>query len=166
MFLGDRLEKGTSLAALKEDTSTLTKDSSYKIAAVASSRKLRAGSMVASDSTPSHLSACSASFAFCTSSSFSPLILVSSLGCWRSERDSRLFRQGLPALKSRELAWHRVWKTRLSSSSEESEQLPAAVTSARLYNFLRRRRKRRRRGKRRRRPGTSSSVQPRAAAGV
>ena len=150
----------------------MSKDSSYNVAAVASSRRSRAGSMVASDSTPSHLSACSASFAFCTSSSFSPLILVSSLGCWRSERDSRLFRQGLPALKSRELAWHRVWKTRLSSSSEESEQLPAqlarpaAVTSARLYNFLRRRRKRRRRGKRRRRPGTSSSVQPRAAAGV
>ena len=151
----------------------MTKDPSHKISDVTSSRKLRAGSMVPSDSTPSHLSACSASFAFCTSSSFSPLILVSSLGCWRSERDSRLFRQGLLAgLKSRELARHRVWKTRLSSSSEESEQLPAqlarpaAVTSARLYNFLRRRRKRRRRGKRRRRPGTSSSVQPRAAAGV
>ena len=73
-----------------------------------------------------------------------------------SERDSHLFQQGLLALKSRELAWHRVLKTRLSSSSEESEQLPAqlarpaAVTSARLYNFLRRRRNRRRRRRRRR----------------
>ena len=83
-------------------TSTLTKDPSHKISDVTSSRKLRAGSMVPSDSTPSHLSACSASFAFCTSSSFSPLILVSSLGSWGSERDSRLFRQGLLAgLKSR-----------------------------------------------------------------